>query len=165
AQRWRDLQRWPILLRAGPASRPRAPRHCRGATAMRDAPGARRGAVRRGGLPCRPMSFAAAFELALPLYLLILIGYLLARFAGWPPAVADALSRFVFVVAIPAMLFGLTSDLARLPPIDGRVLVAYFGACLAVFVLARVTGARAFGHDGVAQSVFAMASIYGNTVM
>lgn len=111
------------------------------------------------------MSFAAAFELALPLYLLILVGYLLARFAGWPPAVADALSRFVFVVAIPAMLFGLTSDLARLPPIDGRVLVAYFGACLAVFVLARVTGARAFGHDGVAQSVFAMASIYGNTVM
>jgi predicted permease len=111
------------------------------------------------------MSFAAAFELALPLYLLILVGYLLARFGGWPPAVAEALSRFVFVVGIPSMLFGLTSDLSRLPPIDFRVLVAYFGACLAVFVAARIIGARGFGQDGVAQSVFGMGAIYGNTVM
>jgi predicted permease len=113
----------------------------------------------------RAMSFAAAFELALPLYLLILVGYLLARHAGWPPTVGDALSRFVFVVGIPSMLFGLTSDLSRLPPIDGRVLLAYFGACLAVFVLARALGARAFRQDGVAQSVFAMGAIYGNSVM
>ncbi len=113
----------------------------------------------------RTMSFAAAFELALPLYLLILVGYLLARYAGWPPTVGEALSRFVFVVGIPAMLFGLTSDLSRLPPIDGRVLVAYFGACLAVFVVSRFLGARAFGQDGVEQSVFGMGAIYGNTVM
>ncbi|NLD55984.1 MAG: AEC family transporter [Burkholderiaceae bacterium] len=113
----------------------------------------------------RTMSFAAAFELALPLYLLILVGYLLGRHAGWSPSIGEALSRFVFVVGIPSMLFGLTSELSRLPPIDGRVLVAYFGACLAVFVLARLTGARAFGQDGVAQSVFAMGAIYGNTVM
>ena len=111
------------------------------------------------------MTFLQAFELALPLYLLVLIGYLLARFGNWPKAIAEALSRFVFVVAIPAMLFALTSDLARLPPIDARVLVAYFGACLVVFVIARVVAAKSFKRDGVGQSVFAMGSIYGNTVM
>ena len=52
------------------------------------------------------MSFAAAFELALPLYLLVLIGYLLAGFGNWPKSIAEALSRFVFVIAIPSMLFG-----------------------------------------------------------
>lgn len=111
------------------------------------------------------MSFLAAFELALPLYLLVLIGYLLARFGNWPESVAQALSRFVFVIAIPSMLFGLTSELSRLPPIDVRVLVAYFGACLIVFVIGRVASAKLFHRDGVGQSVFAMGAIYGNTVM
>ncbi len=111
------------------------------------------------------MTFLQAFELALPLYLLILIGYLLARFANWPKAVPEALSRFVFVIAIPSMLFALTSDLSRLPPLDVRVLLAYFGGCLAVFVAARLLAGRLFRQDGVGQTVFGMAAIYGNTVM
>lgn len=111
------------------------------------------------------MNFVQAFELALPLYLLILIGYLLARYGKWPKTVAEALSRFVFVIAIPAMLFALTSDLSRLPPIDPRVLVAYFGGCFIVFGLGRVVSARWFHQDGVGQSVFSMGAIYGNTVM
>lgn len=111
------------------------------------------------------MNFVQAFELALPLYLLILIGYLLARYGKWPKTVAEALSRFVFVIAIPAMLFALTSDLSRLPPIDPRVLVAYFGGCFLIFGLGRVVSARWFHQDGVGQSVFSMGAIYGNTVM
>jgi malonate transporter len=111
------------------------------------------------------MTFLQAFELALPLYLLILVGYLLTRFGKWPKAVPEALSRFVFVIAIPSMLFALTSDLSRLPAFDLRVLVAYFGACLVVFIGARILAARLFSQDGVGQSVFAMGAIYGNTVM
>ena len=111
------------------------------------------------------MNFLQALEIALPLYLLVLIGFLLARFGNWPKSVAEALSRFVFMIAIPAMLFGLTSDLARLPPIDARVLVAYFGACLLVFWVGRIVAARLFHEDGVGQSVFSMGAIYGNTVM
>jgi len=111
------------------------------------------------------MTFLDALELALPLYLLILIGYLLAKFARWPKAVPEALSRFAFVVAIPSLLFALTSDLSRLPPLDLRVLLAYFGACLLVFVAGRLLSARLFRLDGVGQTVFAMGGIYGNTVM
>jgi predicted permease len=111
------------------------------------------------------MTFLQAFELALPLYLLILVGYLLTRYARWPKAVPEALSRFVFVIAIPSMLFALTSDLSRLPAFDLRVLVAYFGACLVVFTGARILAAKLFRQDGVGQSVFAMGAIYGNTVM
>ena len=111
------------------------------------------------------MTFLQAFELALPLYLLILIGYLLARFSKWPKAVPEALSRFVFVIAIPSMLFALTSDLSRLPPLDVRVLLAYFGGCLGVYVAARLVALRLFRQDGVEQTVFGMGAIYGNTVM
>jgi malonate transporter len=111
------------------------------------------------------MSVATAFALAMPLYLLVLIGYLLARFGGWPPTVADALSRFVFNITTPAMLLQITSQFAGAQGVDSRILIAYFGGCFVVFAIARVLGAKVFRQDGVAQSVFGMASIFGNTVL
>ena len=54
---------------------------------------------------------------------------------GWPKPVSDSLTRFVFTVAIPALLFRLMSDFSRLPPVDPRLLIAYFGSC---FVVSRV---------------------------
>ena len=44
------------------------------------------------------------------------------RWADWPEAVSDALTRFVFAIAIPALLFRLMSDFSRLPPVDARLL-------------------------------------------
>lgn len=111
------------------------------------------------------MSFADALGITAPLFALILLGFCLARLARWPVAVGDALGRFVFGIAIPALLLNLTSDLARLPAIDWRVLIVYFGACLAMFSLARLIGLRALSQDGVAASVFAMGATYGNIVL
>ena len=111
------------------------------------------------------MSPAAAFSLAVPLYLLILIGYLLARGRRVPDGTSEALSRFVFTIAIPALMLQITTDLANMPPVDARLLLPYFCACLVVFALARLIGAWRFRLDGVAQTVFGMASIYGNTVL
>jgi predicted permease len=50
------------------------------------------------------------------------------RFSGWPTAMSDNLSRFVFSVAMPAMLFRMMSDLSRLPPVDARLLMAFSAA-------------------------------------
>src|SRR6266568_7816559 len=85
--------------------------------------------------------------------------------ANPPKPVADALTRRVFSVAIPALLFRLMSDFSRLPPVDARLLLAYFGACFAVFLLGRLLAARVFRLDGVAQSVFALGGIFANNVM
>jgi malonate transporter and related proteins len=110
-------------------------------------------------------AFTRILGLTAPLFLLVLLGYALTRWGRWPKPVGDALTRFVFSVAVPALLFRLMSDLSRLPPVDARLLIAYFGACLAVFLLARVIAARAFGLDGVGQSVFALGGIFSNTVL
>lgn len=104
-------------------------------------------------------------SLSAPLFLLVLAGYLLARVGGWPRNVSEALSRFVFTVAMPAMLFHLMSNLSRLPAVDPRVLLAFFGSCLIVFGLGRLVGWRLFGLDGVAQSVFALGGVFSNNVM
>ena len=110
-------------------------------------------------------NFLRILALTAPLFLLVLLGYALTRWGRWPKPVADALTRFVFSVAIPALLFRLMSDFSRLPPVDARLLIAYFGACMVVFLLGRLIAARLFRMDGVAQSVFALGGIFANTVL
>jgi predicted permease len=102
--------------------------------------------------------------LTAPLFLLVAVGYVMSR-AGWPRSASDALTRFVFVVAIPAFLFRLMSDFSRLPHVDARLLIAFFGGCLIVYIAGRVIAATSFRMDGVSQSVFAMGGIFSNNVL
>ncbi|MEF8737965.1 MAG: AEC family transporter [Candidatus Accumulibacter necessarius] len=110
-------------------------------------------------------TFVHHVELAAPLFVLVLAGYLLMRISGWPKAMSENLSRFVFSVALPAMLFRLMSDLSQLPPVDARLLLAFFGGCLIVFVIGRLVAWRLFALDGVGQSVFALGGVFSNNVL
>lgn len=103
--------------------------------------------------------------LAAPLFVLVFVGYALMRLSGWPKSMSDNLTRFVFSVALPAMLFRLMSDFSSLPPVDSRLLLAFFGGCLIVFLIGRLIAWKAFGLDGVAQSVFALGGVFSNNVM
>lgn len=103
--------------------------------------------------------------LTAPLFLLVLVGYVLARWGHWPKPAADALTRFVFAVAIPALLFRLMSEFSRLPPVDARVLLAYFGGCVITYVAARVVAGRMFAMDGTQQSLFGVGTIFSNGVL
>ncbi len=114
----------------------------------------------------RPVStFLHHLEIAAPLFLLVLAGYLLAASGRWPKAVSEALAKFVFAVAVPALLFSLMSDFSKLPPVDARLLIAFFGGCLVVFALGRLIGLWLFGLNGVQQSVFALGGIFANNVL
>jgi predicted permease len=102
--------------------------------------------------------------LTAPLFLLVLLGFALSRF-GWPRTASDALTRFVFSVAVPTLLFRLMSDFSRLPRVDARLLIAFFGGCFIVYTVSRVVAATLFRMDGVGQSVFAMGAIFSNNVL
>ena len=110
-------------------------------------------------------AFEHIVSLTAPLFVMIMLGYVLARWVKWPKAVSDALTRFVFSVAIPALLFGLMSKLSNLPQVDARLLIAYFGGCLIVYVCARLIAYQFFHMDGVSQSVFALGGIFANNVL
>jgi len=58
-------------------------------------------------------TFLHQFEVAAPLFVLVLAGYLLASSGRWPKAVSDGLSKFVFAVAVPALLFSLMRRLLQ----------------------------------------------------
>lgn len=115
-------------------------------------------------LPSLPM-FAGVVGLTAPLFLLVLVGYLLSRWGDWPKPASDALTRFVFAVAIPALLFRLMSEFPRLPPVDVRILFAYFGGCAITYIVARAVAARFFAMDGTQQSLFGMGTIFSNSVL
>lgn len=123
--------------------------------------------MRQSRAPAPPVMSALVHFVALtaPLFALIALGFGLARSGRWPTAATDALTRFVFSIAIPALLFRLMSDFSKLPPVDARVLVAYFGGCLVVFAIGRAVSKVAFRHDGVAQSVFALGGVFSNNVL
>lgn len=110
-------------------------------------------------------SFLQQLQLAAPLFILVLAGYLLAASGRWPKSFSNALARFVFSIAIPALLFRLMSDMSRLPAVDARLLIAYFGGSFIVFALGRLLGAWLYKLNGAEQSVFALGGIFANNVL
>jgi len=103
--------------------------------------------------------------LSAPLFGLVLLGYLLATWPRWPERWTRWASMLVLNFALPAMLFHLLSDLGALPPVDAKLLLAFFGGCLIVFVIGRGVGARLFKLDAASQSVFAMGGVFSNNVL
>jgi predicted permease len=105
------------------------------------------------------------FRLSAPLFAVVLAGYLIALWRRWQHVWTVHISKFVFVVLLPALLFHLMSGLSKLPPVDWRLLIAFFGSCFVVFAIGRIVAARVFRLDGVGQSVFAMAGVFSNNVL
>lgn len=110
-------------------------------------------------------NFLTHFSLASPLFMLVLLGYGLGRSKRWPSSVSEALTRFSYVVAMPAMLFKLMSGVSTMPPVDFRLLLAFFGGCLIVFVIGRLIAYGVFQLDGIQQSVFALGGVFSNNVL
>ena len=103
--------------------------------------------------------------LSAPLFVLIFLGYALTRIGKWPLTISEGMNRFVFNVALPCMLFRVMSDFYKSPPVDVRLLLAFFGSCLLIFMLGRLLGTWLFRLDGVAGTVFALGGIFSNNVM
>jgi len=108
---------------------------------------------------------AHQISLSLPLFILIVAGYGLGRFSGWPVSVNEGLNRICFTVVLPCMLFNVMSSFYKTPPVDLRLLIAFFGSCFIVYALGRLIAKRVFNLDPVSSSVFALGGIFSNNTM
>ncbi len=104
-------------------------------------------------------------DVILPVFGLILIGYVAGKTPVMRPPAVAGLSNYVLYAAIPSLLFRTLSRTNLSEALDPGAIAAYFGGGLAVMALAFLTARRALGLKGDAAGVFAMGGIYGNTVM
>ena len=109
--------------------------------------------------------FWTYFTLSAPLFAIILFGYVLANWQLWRREWTTHATKVVFAFAVPVLLFRLMSKLQQLPPVDSRLLIAFFGGCLLVFVLGRGIAKTVFHQQGVARSIFGVAGVFSNNVL
>ena len=103
------------------------------------------------------------FETVLPIFGLILCGYVVGRKRWMSEEAIKGLNTFVFYFAIPALLF---RAMARgLGPFDFSIVGAYLSAVLVTFVLAFAVAWLIFGTSLAERTLFGMGAIFSNTVL
>lgn len=104
----------------------------------------------------------AVVDVVLPVFGLILVGYLAGRFRLLGQESSEALNKFVYFFALPALLF---VGMARVPAHDVLnlpFLAAFMGGIVIVFVLAVVVGRFAFPGTGGAVTLGGLSAIFAN---
>ncbi|WP_448204401.1 AEC family transporter [Azospirillum sp. sgz302134] len=78
------------------------------------------------------------FQIVLPMFALIALGYWAARYRGFSNTMVQGLSRFLGIYALPALLFSNMAK-ANIPnPIEWGFLASFYVAALMVFAVAAV---------------------------
>jgi malonate transporter len=107
---------------------------------------------------------ATILGIVLPVFGVILAGYLVARTRLFDEAAIRGLSNFVFWVAIPALLFRTLARGAVDQGADFSIAYAYFLACGIHFLIALALGRWALRRDGAEAALMAMGAVFSNTV-
>jgi malonate transporter len=107
----------------------------------------------------------AVLDIVLPVFGLVLLGYLIARTPLLTPEGIKGITNFVFFVAIPVMLFRSVSSLKIPASVDPLLPVAYFSAAFVVYGSAMLLARSAFRLGGDQSALFAMGSTYSNMVL
>jgi len=105
----------------------------------------------------------AVVNIVLPVFAIILAGFLSGRFGVLGEASSAALNRFVYYFALPPLLF---LSMAR-APVDQifnlPFIAAYMGGVAGTLVIALAGGAVLFKNRGPALGLHAMAAVFANT--
>ena len=105
------------------------------------------------------------FDIVLPVFGLIGIGYAAAGLRLLPPESGQGLADFVFVVAIPLLIFRTvaTADFSGGSP--WLLWATYYIGFTVVWIAGTVAIRRAFGRDHRAGLVAGVSASYGNTLL
>jgi malonate transporter and related proteins len=106
----------------------------------------------------------AIFAIVLPIFLLIGLGFGAAATGLLGNRTADGLSDYVFVIAIPILLFRTLASSALPEAQPWFYWAAYFTGLAAVWAGMTVAARRVFGVSGAEVTIMSFAAAQGNTV-
>jgi len=105
----------------------------------------------------------AVVEVVLPVFGIMLAGYLGGRFRVLGAASSEALNRFVYFVALPALFFVSLSRVPVSEALNVPFLIAFGGGLLAAFVVAVVVGRRLFSNSLATIGLQGLSANFSNT--
>lgn len=101
----------------------------------------------------------------LPVFAIMVCGWLFARFRLITEAGITGIVSFVFYLGIPALLFRTLSSGAAQRQLEADLIVAYFTAAIALFLATRFLARRVFGNGHRESALAAMAATFSNNVL
>ena len=103
--------------------------------------------------------------IVLPVFILIGVGYLVARIGLMSQTVGEALGEFVYVIAIPVLVFKTLAVV----DLDGQspwgIWAAYFSGMTATWIAGNLIIRKAFGREARAGVIGGISAAFANTVM
>lgn len=108
---------------------------------------------------------SAVVDIVLPVFGIILLGYLARRTELLGQPSTDGLNRFVYYIALPPLLFLTTARLAPDEALHWPFIATYSAGLAITMVLAAVAARMFFGHRDIAgTTLHVMAAGFSNTV-
>ncbi|MCA1370720.1 AEC family transporter [Bradyrhizobium sp. BRP14] len=104
------------------------------------------------------------FVNVLPIFILILTGWLVVRLGYLKAAVGDALGDFVFRVAVPVLLFRTIADADFKEGSPWPLWVAYFSGVAVTWTIGHLAATLGFGRDARMGVLAGVSSAFANTV-
>lgn len=101
----------------------------------------------------------------LPVFGLILVGFIAARFSIVSQPAGRGLGEFIFTIAMPALLFRTMVTAESTSSSPGSILAAFFIAGAIVWIVATLAAIHLIKRSGLEATALAMATTFGNTVM
>jgi malonate transporter and related proteins len=106
----------------------------------------------------------ATAENVLPVFLLIFAGWLIVALGYLQAKAGDALSDFVFKVAVPVLLFRTIAEADFHGAFPVRLWIAYFSAVAVTWTIGYVMANRFFRTDHRTATVAGVSSAFANTI-
>lgn len=108
---------------------------------------------------------SAILEIIAPVFALILVGYGIARTPLWTPGATASFNKFVFYVALPALLFGKLGSGNAFDGVEPLIAAAYFGGSLLTMAIAILASRAVFRLPGEEHALIGMGAGFSNTVL
>lgn len=107
----------------------------------------------------------AVFEVVFPVFSIVILSFGLARVGVFNASTSEGLTRFMFYVAVPAMLFRTLATTELPTTVPWAYLGAFYGASFAMFFAGAVLSRVVFHWSRRDQGIGAITASYSNMVM
>lgn len=105
----------------------------------------------------------ALLEIVLPVFAIVATGYICGWYKLLGADSSEALNRFVYWVALPALLFKAMASVDLAEVYNGPFLLAFTGALILTWVLTSIAGRLLFGLNAAESALHGLNGAYPNT--